>query len=96
VAKPYIYVTASTSKAKTRDEESFLLEVMEKITLNGEHPLKVWREYRHLTQEQLAEAIGGISRAYISEIESRKKVGSLKVLKAIAKALDIDLNMIIT
>ena len=82
-------------QAQSRDEESFPLEVIEKITLKGEHPLKVWREYRHLTQEQLAETIGSISRAYLSEIESGKKSGSVKVLKAIAAVLDIDVDMII-
>lgn len=83
-------------QAQSRDEESFPLEVIEKIILKGEHPLKVWREYRHLTQEQLAEAIGGISRAYLSEIESGKKAGSVKVLKSIAAVLDIDVDMIIS
>ncbi|MDJ0532396.1 MAG: helix-turn-helix transcriptional regulator [Xenococcaceae cyanobacterium MO_207.B15] len=41
-------------------------DIVYRITLEGENPLKVWREYRGLTQEQLAEALGDISRAYIS------------------------------
>ena len=81
-------------QAKAREEESFPSETIYRMVLEGENPLKVWREYRGLTQEQLAEAVGGISRAYISEIESGKKPGSLKVLKAIAQALNVDLEMI--
>ncbi|MEA5535562.1 helix-turn-helix transcriptional regulator [Crocosphaera sp. XPORK-15E] len=83
-------------KAKNREEESFPLDLVERISICGENPLKVWREYRHLTQEQLAEAIGSISKDYISELESGKKAGSIKVLKAIAAVLDVDVDMITT
>lgn len=82
-------------EAKARKEETFPADIVYRISLEGENPLKVWREYRGLTQEQLSEVIGGISRAYISEIESGKKTGSLKVLKKIAVALDVDVDMII-
>ena len=81
-------------EAKAREEESFPADIVYRITLEGANPLKVWREYRGLTQKQLAEAVGGISRAYLSEIESGKKTGSLKVLNAIATALNIDVDMI--
>jgi alkylation response protein AidB-like acyl-CoA dehydrogenase len=64
--------------AKSRHEEYFPLEIIEKLTLGGESPLKVWREYRGLTQDQLAHAVGGISRAYLSEIERGKNQALLK------------------
>lgn len=82
-------------EAKAREEETFPSDIVYQITLEGANPLKVWREYRGLTQEQLAEAVGGISKAYISEIENGKKTGSLKVFKAIAVALNIDVEMIV-
>ena len=50
-------------EAKARNEEFFPATVVQRITIDGENPLKVWREYRGLTQEQLATAVGGISRA---------------------------------
>jgi DNA-binding XRE family transcriptional regulator len=81
-------------QAKAREEESFPADIVYRIKLEGANPLKVWREYRGLTQEQLAEAVGGVSRGHISEIESGKKIGSLKVLTAIAAALNIDVDMI--
>lgn len=82
-------------QAKAREEEFFPLEVIEKITLKGEHPLKVWREYRGFTQEQLAEAIREISITDLSEIESGKKPDSPNVVKAIADILNVDVDMII-
>ena len=82
-------------QAKTCQEESFPLDLVERISIGGEHPLKVWREYRHFTQEQLAEAVGGISRTDISDIESGKKAGSIKVLQAIASVLKVDVDMIL-
>lgn len=85
----------SYDEAKARQEETFPEDIVYRITIDGENPLKVWREYRGLTQQQLADAIGGISKAYISEIESGKKPDSLKVLKAIANVLKIDLDMIL-
>ena len=81
--------------AKARDEESFPADLVYRITIDGENPLKVWREYRGLTQQQLAAAVGNISRAYISEIESGKKPGSLKIIKAIASTLKVDVDMIV-
>ncbi|MGH2413392.1 MAG: helix-turn-helix transcriptional regulator, partial [Microcystaceae cyanobacterium] len=82
-------------EAKARDEESFPADVVYRMVLEDENPIKVLREYRNLTQEQLAQKAGGISRVYISDIESGRKSGSVKVLKAIAKALDVDINMLV-
>lgn len=53
--------------------------------LDGEQPLKAWREQRGLTQELLAQK-AGISKAYLCQIETRKRVGALKTLKALADA----------
>jgi DNA-binding XRE family transcriptional regulator len=81
--------------AIVRNEEFFPLDVIEKITIDGEHPLKVWREYRNLTQEQLAEAVENISPSYLSEIESGKQTGSIEVISAIADVLNVDVEMIL-
>lgn len=59
--------------------------------LMDEPPLRVWREYRGLTQEQLAAAVG-ITKAYISQIELGQKTGSAKVLARIAETLKIELE----
>ena len=53
--------------------------------------LKAWREHHGLTQEALSEK-AGISKAYLCQIETRKRVGALKTLKALADALAVSVN----
>ena len=43
--------------------------------LNGENPLKVWREKRGLSQRALAET-AGIASSYLAEMETGRKPGS--------------------
>ena len=59
--------------------------------VSGESPIRVFREYRGLTQTQLAKA-AKIARPYLSEIESGRKRGSVSILKSIAAALELDLD----
>lgn len=59
--------------------------------LNGESPVKIWREYRRMTQEQLA-AAAGVSRTMVTSIEGGSKRGSVPTLKKLAAALNCDLG----
>jgi ribosome-binding protein aMBF1 (putative translation factor) len=61
---------------------------------DGEHPIRVWRDFRNLSAKDLASA-AGISAAYLSEIESRKKEGSISALKKIARVLKVDLDELV-
>ena len=79
---------------KAIDEETFPDEVINRLILNEENPIKVYREYRDLTQKQLADKTG-IQRGYLAEIETGRKSGSVKTLKAIAEALNVDLMLIL-
>jgi len=65
-----------------------LLCLMVKIQLN------VWREYRGLTQQQLAE-VAEISTPYLSQIETGKWTGTTEVLLAVAKAQNVTLDDIV-
>ena len=80
--------------AKAVDEETFPAEMINRLILNEENPIKVYREYRGLTQQQLADK-GGVQRAYLAEIEAGRKAGSVRTLKAIAETLDVDLMSIL-
>ena len=62
--------------------------------LDGENPIKVWRNYRGLTQVELARE-AGISVPYLSQIETNKRTGTTEVLRAIAKALKLTLDDIV-
>jgi len=59
--------------------------------LDGENPIKVWREYRGLTQQQVAEIVA-ISTHHLSQIESGQQTGSTKLLLAIANVLKVTLD----
>lgn len=59
--------------------------------LDGESPVKLWREHNGLTVEALA-SLAGISKAYLSQIENRKRTGTLKTMKAIAVALAVPVD----
>jgi len=81
-------------KAIAVGEELIPSEVTYAI-LDGINPVRVWREHRGLTQQQLAEAVG-ISVPYLSQIESGKRRGSAEVLAAIARELGLSLDDIVS
>ena len=62
--------------------------------VDGENPIRVWREYRGMTQAQLAK-VAEISVPYLSQLESGKRKGSSDVLLAIAKGLDLTLDDVV-
>ncbi len=80
-------------RALRRDEERIPVEVVDRL-IERENPVRVWREYRRLSRRQLAER-AGITTAYLSQIETGRRGGSSKVLRAIATALDVDLDDIV-
>jgi DNA-binding XRE family transcriptional regulator len=63
--------------------------------LDGENPVKVWREQRDLTQAQLAEA-AGLPQPTIAMIETGKRKGTVQQMKAIAAALGINLDTLVS
>ncbi len=66
-------------------------DILEKLAMGLEHPIKVIRKFRGLTQEDLATA-AGLSRPYLTEIETNRKDGSIRAMKAIADALRVPLD----
>ncbi len=57
----------------------------------GENPVRVWRRHRGLSARELA-ARAELSAAYVSEIETGKKDGSISAMKRIAEALSVNLD----
>ena len=70
--------------------ESFPIEVADRLVA-GENPVKVYRNHRGLTQNELAAAVG-IHKMYLSQIETGRRVGSTKTLAALASALNVTLD----
>ncbi len=59
--------------------------------LDGKNPIRVWREFRGLTQQQLA-GQAEISIPYLSQLETGKRRGALNVLSAISHTLHLSLD----
>ncbi|MCY4585828.1 MAG: helix-turn-helix transcriptional regulator [Bryobacterales bacterium] len=80
-------------RAKAEGGESFPIEVVDRL-LAGENPIRVFRTYRGMTQNQLAAAVG-INAMYLSQIETGKRTGSIKILAALANALHVGMDDLI-
>lgn len=59
--------------------------------IDGESALKVWREYRGLSQTGLAR-LSGASRVQIADIEAGRGTGSVRTLRMLADSLRITLD----
>lgn len=66
-------------------------DILQKVALGQENPIKIIRKFRGMTQDDLAGA-AGLSRPYLTEIETGRKEGSIRSLKSIAKALGVPLE----
>lgn len=64
---------------------------MVKRLVAGENPIRVWREHRGMTSRDLATK-AELSAAYISEIETGKKDGSISAVRRIAEALGVEID----
>lgn len=62
--------------------------------LGGDNPIRVWREHRGLSQQQLAEE-AGISKPYLSQLEAGRREASQRVIRRLAKALQVDFDDLI-
>lgn len=71
--------------------EELVPEAIADRLIDGEAPLKVWREYRGLSQSALARA-AGTSRIQIIDIEAGRASGSVRTLRRLADALRLGLD----
>ena len=75
------------------EEELIPAQVVDRL-LDRESPLRVWREYRALSQSALARA-SGVNRVQIVEIEAGRNSGSVHTLRKLADALRIAVDDLI-
>jgi DNA-binding XRE family transcriptional regulator len=71
-----------------RGEEELIPAEYVNRMLDGENKIRVWREYRGLTVKALAEA-AGVTPAYLSQIETGAREGTLATLKKLSAALRV-------
>ena len=99
--------TADTVTLRRADYEALLKEVVvngagqmaipaevQQQLRSGLHPVTVWRQHRALTARALA-ALAGVAPSYLSEIENRRKPGSLEAIVRIARALELRLEWLV-
>lgn len=87
-----VYDEAKRKLASGEDE--LLPAAFAERILKGESPLRVWREYRGVSARDLA-AAARISAAYLSQIESGQREGTVSTMKALAEALGLQLDDIV-
>jgi len=78
-------------RALASGEEELIPDEYAHRLIKGENPIRVWREYRGLSQTALAKSID-ISIPYLSQLESGDRKASTDVLKKIAKKLELSLD----
>ncbi len=72
------------------EEKMIPSEVVDRL-LGGENRIRVWREHRGLTVTALAER-AGIAQAFLSQIETGRREGTVETLRKLAQALDLALD----
>lgn len=97
--KPYALVPlheyrVMNAKGNSGDTEDLPQDLLDALYAKQEHPVKIMRKYRGMTQKELAEN-AAISRPYLTEIETGKKNGSIAALKSIADALQVNASLLL-
>jgi len=79
------------AKQGIAEGEELIPSEMTFALLDGENPIRIWRTHRKLTLQELSQK-AGISKPYLSQLESGKRSGSTDVLRRIAEVLDVLLD----
>lgn len=80
-------------RAMAEGGESIPNEAMKRL-VDGEAPLRVYRDLRGLTQVQLAD-LSGVNRVQIADIEAGRKSGSVETVKKLAAALGVTVDELV-
>ena len=81
---------AARQRIEAGTEELVPAAVADRL-IDGESPLKVWREHRALSQSALARA-SGVNRVQIADIEANRATGSARTLRILADALRVTVD----
>jgi len=81
---------AAAAFERAKGQESIPDEMVGRL-LDGENPIRVWRQHRELSLRSLAEK-AGISASGLSDIETGKTEGRLSVLSRLADILGVGLE----
>ena len=85
---------AAYTEAVTQDDGFRVPLSVVEAKLGGASQLRAWREHRELSLQALADA-AGVSKPYVSQIESGKRTGTAATLKKLATALNVPADVLI-
>ena len=94
IAQDIAAVELFKQRLASGEEESIPAAVVNAI-LDGENAIRVWREHRGLSIKALAEA-AEVAPAYLSQIETGKREGTVSTLSKIAKALKVMIDDLVS
>ena len=82
---------AQAAERRAEEGEEYVpLELVDRL-IAGDHPLRVWREYRGLSQQALGERVN-LSKMTISGIETGRQDTNSKNWRALAAMLGVDVD----
>ncbi|HWM47262.1 MAG TPA: helix-turn-helix transcriptional regulator [Xanthobacteraceae bacterium] len=81
------------AKRNVAKEDLIPMEVADRLAA-GENPVRVFREWRRLTQQQLA-LESGLTQGYLSDIETGRRRGTALRLRGVSHALRVPLDLLI-
>ncbi|MFK7974249.1 MAG: helix-turn-helix domain-containing protein [Rickettsiaceae bacterium] len=79
---------------KESNEETLPFELVQELIEGKESRVKIMRKYSGLSIADLAKKIE-ITDGYLSQIENNKRKGTIEIYKKLAKALSIDIDLIV-
>ncbi|MEM7679545.1 MAG: helix-turn-helix transcriptional regulator [Pseudomonadota bacterium] len=91
--KPYVLVPLHDYREMTSNDNDADLpaDVLDALAAGEKSPLKILRKHHGLTQADLAQR-AGLSRPYLTEIETGKKDGSIRAMKQLAEVLGVSVG----
>lgn len=91
--KPYVLVPLHDYRelSGSGTAEDLPGDILDALAARQDHPIKIIRKFRQMTQADLARE-AKLSRPYLTEIETGKKDGSIRAMKALAEALDVSVG----
>jgi DNA-binding XRE family transcriptional regulator len=87
-------IVRNSARALKEGREVVLPKAVVDRLASGDNPVRVIREWRDMTQGELAVAVG-ISQNYLSEIETGRRKGPAELQKKFARALGVPMDLLI-
>jgi DNA-binding XRE family transcriptional regulator len=87
-------IVRNSMRAIKEGREVVLPKAVADRLAGGDSPVRVIRDWREMTQGELAVAVG-ISQNYLSEIETGRRKGPAELQKKFARALGVPMDLLI-